>query len=170
MEEWMMIVARRLALVVVATMAVLAACSGSGGAATSPPAGATVTIGLATSATLGQVLTGAGGLTLYTHSGDTATSSSCTGSCATSWPPLLVTGGAAALLAAGLGGTVGSFSRSDGLGTQVTFDGKPLYYWQGDTAAGATTGQGLNGFTVATPGGAAPAASPTPAATHNSGY
>jgi predicted lipoprotein with Yx(FWY)xxD motif len=25
----------------------------------------------------------------------------------------------------------------------VTYDGRPLYYWQGDTEAGMTTGQGV---------------------------
>jgi predicted lipoprotein with Yx(FWY)xxD motif len=57
---------------------------------------------------------------------------------------------------------VASFARSDGLGSQVTFNGMPLYYWQGDKAAGDTTGQGINQFSVASPGGAAPAsAAPT---------
>ena len=75
----------------------------------------------------------------------------CTGACATNWPPLFVTGGAAPTVASGVTGTVATFARADGMGTQVTYNGKPLYYWKNDKAPGDTTGQGVGGFTVATP-------------------
>ena len=57
-------------------------------AATATPAAVSggVTVGTATTG-LGVVLTGADGLTLYTHAGDTATTSICTGSCLAAWPP-----------------------------------------------------------------------------------
>jgi predicted lipoprotein with Yx(FWY)xxD motif len=142
----------RLLSVLLATVLLVAACGSGGGAATNPPAGgASVTVGVATSASLGQILTGANGMTLYTHAGDTATTSSCTGTCATTWPPLFVTGGAQAALGSGVTGAVASFTRSDGMGTQVTYNGKPLYYWTGDKVAGDTTGQGVEDFVVATP-------------------
>jgi hypothetical protein len=58
-------------------------------------------------------------------------------------------------------------TRSDGT-TQVTYGGLPLYYWEGDRKAGDTTGNGLEGFSIATvsgSSGAAPKASaPAPAA------
>ncbi|MFI5261763.1 MAG: hypothetical protein ACHQZR_04315, partial [Candidatus Limnocylindrales bacterium] len=107
---------------------------------------------------------------LYTHAGDTATSSSCTGACAAAWPPLFVTGGAQIVPASGITGTFAAFTRSDGMGTQVTFNGLPLYYWKGDKAAGDTTGQGINGFTVASASGSAGGGSSPAPATYSSGY
>ena len=42
--------------------------------------------------------------------------------------------------------------------TQVTYDGRPLYYWQGDAEAGQTTGHGVNDiWWVADVSGALPA-------------
>ena len=35
------------------------------------------------------------------------------------------------------------FTRSDG-GKQVAYNGRPLYFFAGDTAPGDTKGQGLN--------------------------
>jgi predicted lipoprotein with Yx(FWY)xxD motif len=99
---------------------------------------------------LGSVLTGPNGLTLYTRAGDTATKSTCYGGCATAWPPLTLKSGTSARGGAGVTGKFGKLLRADG-SIQVTYNGLPLYYWQGDTKAGQTTGQGINGFTVAKP-------------------
>ena len=171
---------RRFAGLLVASLALVAACSS--GATTAPPTTApsapaatpvastgssTVTIGMATTS-LGPVLVGPDGMTLYIHAGDSATSSTCTGGCATAWPPLVVASGQTASLASGISGTLGTLRRADGT-VQVTFNGMPLYGWQGDKAPGDTTGQNVNGFTVATPGGSAPAASPSSSG-YRSGY
>ncbi len=124
----------------------------SGPVATTPAstAGATgVVVGMATSS-LGPVLTDPNGLTLYTHSGDSATSSTCTGGCATAWPPLTVAAGASATGGTGVTGTFGTLTRADGT-VQVTYNGLPLYGWQGDSKPGDTTGDGVNGFSVAKP-------------------
>jgi predicted lipoprotein with Yx(FWY)xxD motif len=99
---------------------------------------------------LGAVLTGPNGLTLYTHSGDTATSSTCTGGCASAWPPLTVPAGASATGGTGVTGTFGTLTRADGT-IQVTYNGLPLYGWQGDSKPGDTTGDGKNGFSAAKP-------------------
>jgi predicted lipoprotein with Yx(FWY)xxD motif len=56
-------------------------------------------------------------------------------------------------------------TRADGA-TQVTYDGLPLYYWQGDAKPGDTMGDGVNGFSVAKVGGTAPA----PSASGKPGY
>jgi len=148
---------------------VVAACT-SGGANPAPSAGsasgaAGVTVGSAASANFRTVLTGPNGMTLYTHAGDSATSSTCTGQCATAWPPLATTGQPAA--GTGVTGQLGTLTRADGT-TQVTYGGMPLYYWQGDTKAGDVTGNGVNGFSVATVGAAAPAPSAPMAAPSSS--
>jgi predicted lipoprotein with Yx(FWY)xxD motif len=122
-------------------------------AATTPASTQTVAAGVmvnTATTSLGAVLTGPNGLTLYTHAGDTATSSTCTGGCATAWPPLTVSGGAGALAGTGVTGTLGTLTRADGT-VQVTYNGMPLYGWQGDSKPGDTTGDGVNGFSVAKP-------------------
>jgi predicted lipoprotein with Yx(FWY)xxD motif len=86
-----------------------------------------------------QVLTNAAGFTLYWFAPDTATTSKCTGSCATYWPPVKgpLTAGA------GVAGKLGTITRTDGT-TQATYNGHPLYTYAGDTAAGDNKGNGLN--------------------------
>jgi predicted lipoprotein with Yx(FWY)xxD motif len=152
-------------------LGIAAGCTAAGAAPTQAPASqapaaasqtpaaaassATVTINMATAPALGAYLTGPNGLTLYTTSADTATSSSCTGSCATAWPPLTVPAGGQAVAGTGVTGTLGTLVRADGT-TQVTYGGLPLYGWQGDAKPGDTTGQNVHGFLVAAVGGAAP--------------
>jgi len=108
-----------------------------------------------------MVLTGPNGKTLYTHAGDSATSSTCTGGCATAWPPLPTTGRPSA--GAGVTGQLGTLIRADGT-IQVTYDGLPLYYWEGDTKPGDLTGNGVDGFSVATVGGTGSMPHPSAAA------
>ena len=100
---------------------------------------------------LGTVLVDANGMTLYLNTQDTATTSSCTGSCAATWPPFTSTGSAKA----------GTGVQASQLGTlmvgttdQVTYYGHPLYTYSGDTAAGDPPGQAVGGvwFAVSTTG------------------
>jgi predicted lipoprotein with Yx(FWY)xxD motif len=86
-----------------------------------------------------QVVTNAAGFTLYWFVPDTATTSKCTGSCATFWPP--VKGPATAM--SGVTGKLGTITRSDGT-TQATYAGHPLYTFVKDTAPGQAQGNGLN--------------------------
>ena len=122
-------------------------------AGATPTTGATAsnaTVAVATTK-LGKVLVDANGMTLYTSSGDTSPgTSSCSGGCATIWPPLAVTG--TATYGTGLSASkFTTITRSDG-SKQLAYNGKPLYTFASDTAAGDTTGQGVGGFSVAMAG------------------
>jgi len=86
-----------------------------------------------------DLLTNAGGLTLYWFAPDSATKSVCYGSCAAYWPP--VTGNPQA--GPGVTGKLGTISRSDG-STQATYDGHPLYTYIGDRGPGQDGGNNLN--------------------------
>jgi predicted lipoprotein with Yx(FWY)xxD motif len=115
---------------------------GSGDAAGgSSPAAAAGGIALA-KVSLGSVIVGPTGMTLYMFMADTSTTSACTGNCAAAWPPLT---GDLPSLGAGLAASdFSSITRADGT-KQVAFHGHPLYYFGGDKTAGDTNGQGLSG-------------------------
>ena len=84
----------------------------------------------------GAVLTDANGMTLYTFDKDSDGMSACNGDCAMKWPPLAATEDAVAE------GDFTTISRENGT-MQWAYDGKPLYLWQGDKAAGDMTGDGV---------------------------
>jgi predicted lipoprotein with Yx(FWY)xxD motif len=98
----------------------------------------------------GPVLEVGNGRMLYVHAGDSATASTCLDACATAWPPLMVTAGTTIVAPPpGAKGAFGTITRPDG-SSQLTYRNKPLYFYSKD-GLGATTGEGINGFTVATP-------------------
>ncbi len=97
---------------------------------------------------LGTIL-GAGPkqLTVYLFQADKGSASSCSGQCATVWPPVTTTGKPTAAGKA-VPPDLGTITRSDGT-TQVTYKGHPLYYYAKDVKdgdAGDTYGQGLKNF------------------------
>jgi predicted lipoprotein with Yx(FWY)xxD motif len=105
-----------------------------------PPA---LTLGTA-STDVGTFLVGADGLTTYYFAADTTPGVSvCEGDCLVAWPPVTVPPGNTVAAGEGVSGVLGLITGTDG-STQVTYDGRPLYYWQGDTEAGQTTGHGVN--------------------------
>src|SRR5690349_644796 len=129
------------------------------------PAGEVYTVN-ATTTDLGTFLTDADGRTLYIFLKDTAPGASvCEGDCLANWPAFGPTEGQALTPGEGVTGVLGSFTRADGT-SFATYDGRPLYYFIGDQAAGDTNGQGIgNVWYVATVDGSvpAPAASEAPA-------
>jgi predicted lipoprotein with Yx(FWY)xxD motif len=127
---------------------VVAACGSSNNdSASTAPANAasrsSATVSVADSS-LGKILVDSSGKTLYLFQADTGTKSTCSGACATAWPPLRVSGKPTA----GSGvkaSSLGTTPRSDGK-PEVTYNGHPLYLYQGDSKAGDTTGQKIDGF------------------------
>lgn len=115
--------------------------------ATSPAASmaAGITLAVAKDAELGDHVTGKEGMSLYVFEKDSNGTSACVDACAANWPPLTVASAADVTAGTGVTGELGTITRPDGT-TQVTLDGKPLYYFANDKAAGDTNGQGLNGF------------------------
>jgi predicted lipoprotein with Yx(FWY)xxD motif len=90
------------------------------------------------------ILVNSQGLPLYYYLNDTATTSNVTGGLASLWPPL--TSGSPA--ATGLTGKLAAVM--DTHGDQVAYNGHLLYTFA-DDHAGQVTGQGVQGFLVATP-------------------
>ena len=122
---------------------------GSSNPTTAPSASAAV-VKTATASVNGQsetILTDSKGDTLYYYKSDTATSSACTGSCLSNWPPLLSAGGAPTSPSS-LPGKLAVLSDANGM--QVTYNGHPLYTFTGDTAPGMVSGEGVENFLVAT--------------------
>lgn len=119
-----------------------------GAPAKQPGAGTTQAGGAATVAArdtdLGQVVADGQGMTLYIFAKDEGGQSSCSGECASRWPPLLTKGEPQA----GSGGDaslLGTVKRNDGT-TQVTYRGQPLYYYVEDTQPGDTNGNAVEEF------------------------
>jgi predicted lipoprotein with Yx(FWY)xxD motif len=154
---------RAFPITIVLLLAMLVAACGSstgsnGGSTPTPPAPAATTpaapastVLTATATVSGKsvtILTDAKGKTLYYFKPDTATTSACTGGCATAWPPLLATGSPTST--GTLPGTLTAVTTTNG--TQVEYNGHPLYTYSGDTAPGQTTGEGVGGkWFVCTP-------------------
>jgi predicted lipoprotein with Yx(FWY)xxD motif len=143
---------RRLPLLGLALGAVAVTAAGCGGggdhaAANSAYGGPAPKTSSATVTTvktkLGTVLADADGRTLYLFEKDKGASSSCSGACASVWPPLTAAkpGAAGGAAAAKLGDT----KRADGT-SEVTYAGHPLYTYAGDAAPGDVKGQGLDQF------------------------
>ena len=139
-----------LAAGLIALAIVVAGCGGSGGgsygkaaAASAPAPSGGPSVKLASTG-LGKVLVDARGRTLYLFEADKGTKSACDGACASIWPPLVTKGKPTA----GVGvsaSKLGTAKRSDGT-MALTYNGHPLYTYAGDTAAGQTSGQGLDDY------------------------
>ena len=91
----------------------------------------------------GPILVDAQGRTLYLFEKD-GVSSTCSGSCASYWPPVPV-GGQPQASGGATATSVGVITRSGGQ-RQLTYAGHPLYYFVGDHKAGQFQGQGLDQF------------------------
>ncbi len=100
-----------------AAAAVLATACSSGGSNNSPAGSGSSAAGGSSSATTVDVRTGSGATFLTAPTAGTGATAS----------------------------DLGTIARSDGT-KQVSYAGHPLYYFSGDSAAGQTNGEGVNGF------------------------
>jgi len=82
----------------------------------------------------GVVLFDGHGKALYAFTRDPRGKSTCSGTCAVAWPPYIVSGRLRPGVGA-RGALLGTTRRSDGR-RQVTYAGRPLYYYVGDRKPG----------------------------------
>lgn len=116
------------------------------GATTTTGAQEAYVVGTGTVKGLGSVLVDGHGMTLYLFVPDNQQGkSTCYGTCAQAWPPLLLPAGVNAPVAgAGVQSSLlGTTKRTDGT-TQITYNKWPLYLWVNDSQPGQATGQGIN--------------------------
>jgi predicted lipoprotein with Yx(FWY)xxD motif len=130
-----------------AAAAALALTTAGAALATSPAPSATAASTAkveVVSTKLGKVIADGRGHTLYMFGKDKNGKSSCSGACATAWPPLTTTG----KTKAGTGvsaSKLGTTRRAGGV-KQVTYNGHPVYLFIKDTAARQANGQGIVAF------------------------
>ncbi|WP_318247427.1 di-heme oxidoredictase family protein [Microbulbifer agarilyticus] len=96
------------------------------------------------------------GYTLYVFDSDLNVpgTSQCNDGCATNWPPVLVTDGFATGVV-----NLSTIQRADG-SYQAAYEGRPLYFYAGDNAAGDTNGDGAGGVWWTVPYGVLGAVTP----------
>lgn len=83
------------------------------------------------------------GHAVYLFTADSKGVSTCHDACAKAWPPMVTSG--APLAGPGVNAALlGTIARNGSM--QVTYAGKPLYYFAGDKAAGSPAGEGIKNF------------------------
>ena len=149
------------ALLITSALA-LPACSGGGSSAAAPAGPTTVTTSATTAPTTAPTTTPASvlqeamlsgsqafvatsGRTVYVFDADLGhnNSSTCTvaSGCTAAWPPVSPPSSASVVSPWAM------FNRTDGsMGPQLTFEGRALYTFAGDTSNGTTAGEGINAF------------------------
>ena len=113
------------ALVVALAVVTLAAGALVGSSDAASPAAVSVK-----SSRFGPILFDGRGYVLYAFTRDQRNRSTCFGACAAAWPPYRLKG----TLRAGSGARAGLLGRTRG--GQVTYAGRPLYYYVGDRRPG----------------------------------
>jgi len=103
-----------------------------------------ITVEAASAGQLGTVLVTNKGFALYIFAPDAARDVTCTGGCATGWPPLLVRAGETVVAGPGVRPGLLGTAPNPGGGRVVTYRGWPLYTYLGDTAPGHADGQGAD--------------------------
>ena len=115
--------------------------------ASAPTAGAATARGpklKVTDSDYGRILADGHRRALYLFTADKGQRSSCSGDCATAWPPYIVKSKPRAVGGA-KPGLVGTTRRSDGK-LQATYAGHPVYYYEGDKEPGQVLCQAVSEF------------------------
>jgi len=120
---------------------------GGGGSktASSTSSGGSAVVSVDDNSKLGQILVDSKGMTLYYFEKDKQNggSSSCSGACAQVWPPYTASGSPKAQNGASAS-MLGTIKGSGG--SQVTYNGWPLYTYTGDSKPGDANGNNLDQF------------------------
>jgi predicted lipoprotein with Yx(FWY)xxD motif len=82
------------------------------------------------SSAYGKTVFGPNGKVVYVFGADRGSTSRCYGECAKAWPPLLTK--AAPLAGPGINAKLLGMTKRKGGKLQVTYNGHPLYYYEGD--------------------------------------
>ena len=126
------------------------ACGSSSTPTSPPPTGSgssgsgSVAVKTGKVAGLGTVLVDSTGRTLYVFAPDKAKKVTCTGSCASVWPPLKAASGQKPTLSGGVKVSLVSSDPDPSGGSVVTYNGWPLYLYVADPSSGTAHGQALN--------------------------
>lgn len=136
------------ALALVAIAAIASGCGGgsnysnnsSSNSSSAKPAATGTTVSTKTSS-VGTVLAGEGGKTLYLFEADKNGKPTCSGDCAAAWPPAMSNGSVT------VSGDADRSKVASVSGTkQITYAGHPLYYYAKDTDAKDVYGNGIDSF------------------------
>jgi predicted lipoprotein with Yx(FWY)xxD motif len=134
----------RTPLLLLATIAITATAGIASAASTRPAAGGAKPTVAVRSSAYGRILFDGRGRALYSFTRDRKGPSKCYGACATNWPPYIV--GKRALAGAGVKQSlIGTTRRSDGK-LQVTYAGRPVYFYIGDRKPGQVLCQNVPEF------------------------
>jgi predicted lipoprotein with Yx(FWY)xxD motif len=93
---------------------------------------------------LGTVLVNSKGRTLYVFMNDKQRHVTCTGACASFWPPLKWKGSGRPKVGGTAKSNLVSTVKNPSGGRSVTYNKWPLYTYSGDSAAGQSNGEGQN--------------------------
>lgn len=134
-----------------ALVLVVAGCGGGGSTTTttnseasaSGGSGGGMTVSASEVSGLGTVLVDSEGLTVYEFAKDQGSTSTCYGACEQNWPPVTAKGKPSG--EGEMASQLGTTKRKDGT-MQVTFAGRPLYTYAGDSSPGEANGNGLTFF------------------------
>jgi len=149
--------------------------AGSGSSASasgSASSAAKGTVIMTSSGSAGTFLVDGTGHAVYLWEADSKGKSACSGACLGAWPAVPATG-TVTVSGGAVSSDLSTITGTDG-SKQVAYDGHPLYYFSGDSAAGQANGQGSDSFGarwwLVAPAGTAITSSVTATKSAGSGY